>query len=149
TASSSHADEWSRVLRWHDVRGNIHLQVIPMEHVGDSNAYRQELKRQGLLVAEKRGIDRLAEYIMFNVPNSHVRLVGRPGWEETGKIYVLPDGAICTGSLGEEVLFYAPRIGEHFYAVQGTLPEWREHVGSKAIANSRLLLAISTCFAAP
>ena len=40
-------------------------------------------------------------------------------------------------------------MGEHFYAVQGTLPEWREHVGSKAIGNSRLLLAISTAFAAP
>ena len=150
TASSSQADEWGRVLRWRDVRGNVHVQVVPMEHVGDSTVYRQELKRQGLLIREKRrGRDLLAEYITFSVPKSHVRLASRTGWEEPGKIYVLPDGAICAGSLGDEVLFHAPGMGEHFYAVRGTLPEWREHVGSKAIGNSRLSLAISTAFAAP
>ena len=106
TASSSEADDWSRVLRWRDVRGNVHIQVVPLEHVGDSNVYRQELKRQGLLVAEKAGgRDLLARYITFSVPRKHVRLVNRTGWEDLGKIYALPHGAICADSPGQTRCF--------------------------------------------
>jgi uncharacterized protein (DUF927 family) len=122
-----------------------------MEHVGDSNVYRQELKRLGLLVAEKvGGRDLLARFIMFSVPRKHARLVNRPGWEDLGKIYALPHGAICADSPGtDEVLFYAPGMGEHFYRVSGTLPEWQQQVSLMASGNSRLLFALSVGFAGP
>jgi uncharacterized protein (DUF927 family) len=151
TASTYLGNDWSRVLRWQDVRGNSHVQIMPMEYVGESSAYRQELKRQGLLVPEKvRGRDLLANYIMFSVPQSHVRLASRPGWEENGKIYVLPDGAICANSSGsDEVLYHASGPGEHFYRTNGTHDEWNLHVSTKAIGNSRLLFAMSTSFAGP
>jgi hypothetical protein len=151
TASSSDADDWGRVLRWRDVRGNVHIQVVPMEHVGESNVYRQELKRQGLLVAEKvGGRDLLARYITFSVPQKHARLVSRTGWEHLGKIYALPHGAICSDCPGaDEVLFYAPGMGEHFYRVSGTLDEWRQQISLMASGNSRLMLALSVSFAGP
>jgi uncharacterized protein (DUF927 family) len=151
TAASSKADDWSRVLRWRDVKGNTHIQVVPMEHVGDSNVYRQELKRLGLLLPEKgRGIDLLAQYIAFTVPRRHARLVNRTGWEAPGKIYALPDGAICADSPGaDEVLFYAPGMGEHFYRVSGTLTEWQQQVSLVARGNSRLVFALSVSFAGP
>jgi uncharacterized protein (DUF927 family) len=151
TAASSKADDWGRVLRWRDVQGNTHIQVVPMEHVGDSNVYRQELKRGGLLLPEKgRGIDLLAQYITFSVPRKHVRLANRTGWEDLGKIYALPYGAICSDSAGAgEVLFYAPGMGEHFYRVSGTLTEWQQQVSLVASGNSRLVFALSVSFAGP
>jgi uncharacterized protein (DUF927 family) len=151
TASSRQADNWSRLLRWRDLRGNVHIQVLPMEHVGDTNLYRSELKRQGLLVPEKvRGRDLLAAYIMFSVPESHVRLAAQTGWEEKGIIYVLPDGAICADSPEcGEVLYHPPGAVDHLYGVKGSHEEWKQCVSSKAIGNSRLQFAMSVSFAGP
>jgi len=69
-ASSAQADNFGRLLRWHDVRGNEHLQVINLEHVVDSSVYRRELVDRGLMVAQKsRGRDLKADYIQFSVRN--------------------------------------------------------------------------------
>jgi uncharacterized protein (DUF927 family) len=146
-ASTSRSEDFGRLVKWRDVLGGTHTQVIPTELIADSGALRRELLRLGLVIREKRR-ELFADYVLNSIPRSHVRLSSRTGWEENGRIYVLPDETIAAEGVGD-VRYHAPGAGEHFYRVSGTLAEWRQNVSTKVIGNSRLLLALSTCFAGP
>ena len=68
------------------------------------------------------------------------------GWH--GKQFVLADGAISEP--GEDgVIFQPGHDGDHSYNVAGTLKDWTENVGTLCRGNSRLILAVSACFAGP
>ncbi len=51
--------------------------------------------------------------------------------------------------MGEQVIFQANGAVDHALREAGTIEGWQENVGRYCVGNSRLLLAVSTAFAAP
>lgn len=78
----SSSNEWGRLLEWNDRDGICHRWAMPTELLqGDGLAMRQELARQGLIMApDKRSRDLLACYIqIWKVGKRAVALTGRAG----------------------------------------------------------------------
>ncbi|GAB4069570.1 DUF927 domain-containing protein [Ancylobacter sonchi] len=51
--------------------------------------------------------------------------------------------------MGERIILQTNGAVDHALREAGTLEQWQEHVGRYAVGNSRLVLALSTAFAAP
>ncbi|MFM0053629.1 DUF927 domain-containing protein [Caballeronia grimmiae] len=118
---------------------------MPMELLkGDGADVRGELARLGLdLAPGYKPRNKLLEYITNARPDARARCVARTGWHQ--HVFVLPERTI--GQASERVLFRSDTFQRH-YSQAGTLADWQANVARYCIGNSRLLLAVSTAFAA-
>ena len=141
----SSSNEWGRLLEWKDRDGICHRWAMPTELLqGDGLAMRQELARQGLIMApDKRSRDLLACYIQIWKVGKRARCVDRPGWH--GDVYVLPSCAI--GQKDEIVVFQNSGGLEPAFSQSGSSDDWKTHVAALAQGNSRMVFAICTAFA--
>ena len=139
-------EAWGRLLAFEDREGRRHEWAMPMELLrSDGAELRGELLRLGLIFATgPRARQRLADYIAQERPADFARCVERTGWHDG--VFVLPHRTFGEGA--ERVLFQAETTAGHAFSERGTLAEWRAHVAAHCIGNSRLLLAVSTGFAA-
>jgi putative DNA primase/helicase len=94
-----------------------------------------------------RAFDSLLEYLLGADPKERVRSVSTVGWH--GSTFVLPDETFGGSADGERVILQNGERIEHAFKVAGSVADWRETVAARAEGNSRLLLAISSAFAAP
>ncbi len=142
-------DDWGRLLEIVDPDGNRHRWAMPLSMLaGSGEALRAELLSLGLQPepgASRKWKDWLIEYLFAVDPTARARCVDRIGWH--GGAYVLPDETIGAEN-HEEILLQSGERTDHALNIAGTLAEWQAHVATPALGNSRLVLAISTGFAA-
>jgi uncharacterized protein (DUF927 family) len=122
---------------------------MPMELLAsDTGAVRAKLLGEGLpFITTNTGYrERFAEYLQRAPVNRRVLCVPRIGWQDGA--YVLPDVAFGAKD-GEEILYQPSDQSAHNWKVQGTVGDWRNHVGVFCSGNSRLVLAVSCTFAGP
>lgn len=137
--------EWGRLLEWSDDDGKTHRWAMPLESLeGDGVEVRRELVRQGLRTSS--GISERAlitTYIKESPINLRACCVQNLGWH--GNVFVTPEGSI--GHSDELMVFQNSHSIEPACSTSGTANDWRDHVASLAVGNSRLAFAISTAFA--
>ncbi len=139
---------WGRLLVFSDADGTEHRWAMPMSLLaGSGDELRAELLRQGLIVSTNNDARRrLVDYIQEAKPQQHARCVLRTGWFNGSGIFVFPHRAL--GDALEPILFQADSLDANPYRTHATLEEWREHVSSLCVGNSRLAFAVSAGFAA-
>jgi uncharacterized protein (DUF927 family) len=133
------------LLEFQDRHGSPQQWAMPLELLEEQREYRKALRRLGL-VMNSAARDPLQRYLDVCHAEERARCVDRVGWY--GAAYVLPDTTL--GDPGSErlVLQNLDHRSEG-YRQSGTLESWRETIAFACVGNSRLLLAVSTAFAAP
>ena len=149
-----HSVNWGLLLRWLDPDNCLHQYAMPWRALGGSrDEVWRELLDQGLRISPLPGSrNKLAEYLSTVYVDNRARAVSRIGWHVEGKCaaFVLPDttyGEIDT--CGGKVLWQSESRVETAYNVVGNQEDWRDAVAIRCIGNSRLVLSVSTAFAAP
>ncbi len=138
---------WGILLRWRDPDGREREWAMPRSILaGDGTEARRALLDGGLYVGSgTKARNLLTQFLTGVHVEQRAKAVSAIGWY--GSAYVFPDGAIGkTG--GERSILQTSGAFEHAYYEKGALAEWRDNVARYAVGNSRLLLAISTAFAA-
>ena len=138
-------DNHGHLLEFRDRHGQPQQWAMPLELLEEQREYRKVLRRLGL-VMNSSAQKALQQYLDVCHAEARARCVDRIGWH--GAAYVLPDTTI--GDPGEErlVLQTLDHKSEG-YRQAGTLDGWRTEIAARCVGNSRLLLAVSTGFAAP
>jgi putative DNA primase/helicase len=139
--------DWGRLLVFRDPDGHVHrfnAQMRLLSSGGDGIL--SELMGRGLHVAQGLGTKRLIiDFFQSSTPSQRARTVNKTGWH--GEQFVLPEQVIGTGT--EMLLYQQESLASHAYRCQGSLLEWQQQVARPCVGNSRLVLAVSTAFAAP
>jgi uncharacterized protein (DUF927 family) len=145
--NSDTGDFWGILLRWCDADGRPHEWAMPRTMLASDGAEIQRvLFDRGLDAATGTKARALLVRCLAGVQiNERVNAVGSTGW--CGSAYVLPDGTIGRED-GDRVILQTAGAVDHEYKVKGSLQSWRDNVARLAVGNSRLVLAISTGFAA-
>ena len=144
---------WGCLLEWTDLEGREHQWAMPSAMMaGDGTDIRARLLDGGLFLAPgRKAREMLAAYLGRSGPAERVRVVPRLGWHDlpTGRVFVLPDGAIGETGAGR-VMLQTERPDALPPLVQaGTLAAWQKAVARLAVGNSRLAFSLSIAFAAP
>lgn len=142
-------EDWGRLLEIVDRDGNRHLWAMPLAlTAGSGEGLRSELLRLGLEIEPRRDARAwLFEYLITADPAQRVQCVTRIGWH--GETYILPDQTFGKVDDGDQVILQSGEKLDHAFNQAGTLTEWQDQVAKPALGNSRLVMAISTAFAAP
>lgn len=139
-------ENWGRLVRITDRDAHVKEWAMPMPMLaGEGREYREQLLSLGLEIAPGNfGKGALHEYIATARPGQKARCVDRMGWH--GQIYI---GASETwGSASERHVLQRSSARDHVYGQRGSLVGWQDKVARYAVGNTRLVLAISTAFAA-
>ncbi len=141
----NHSENWGRLLEFYDADGQLHTWAMPMEMLkGSGEDIKGELLRLGLEIAAGNKIrNLLMAYILSSNPDTRARCINRTGWHDS--VFVFPNQTI--GDKGEHV-FFQSEVQSKDYQQAGTLNDWRDQVATLCSGNSRLVLAVSSAFAA-
>lgn len=138
---------WSRVLEFKDLDNQIHRWSMPMEMLSaDGRELRVELLNQGVTIGSNQKSKNLLKTLIqdSNVSRRFVN-VSQVGWHDG--VYVLPDRMF--GKANEEYVLQSSSSVDIDYSCSGDLNSWKNSISYYCQNNSRLVLAISTAFAAP
>ncbi len=138
---------WGVLLRWSDPDGRAREWAMPRSILATDGAdVRRVMLDGGLYVgAGTKARNLLVNFLTGVHVEARARAVSATGWY--GQAFVLPDGAIGQQN-GERVILQTSGTVDHAFNVRGTLEDWKTQVARYAAGNSRLVLAISTAFAA-
>ncbi len=138
---------WGVLLRWCDPDGRAREWAMPRSILATDGAdVRRVLLDGGLYVgAGTKARNLLVNFLTGVHVEARARAVSATGWY--GAAFVLPDGAIGKPN-GERAILQTSGAVDHAFNVRGTLDQWKDEVARYAVGNSRLVLAISTAFAA-
>jgi len=141
---------WGLLCEFDDPDRAPHRVIIPAALFrGDGAEVAGLLLDQGLRIAP-RGRPALVEYLQTASPKARARVTQRTGWHEAGPdgaAFVLPGGAI--GPNAGAWIYESEGGPVHTFAMRGNLNEWQREVARLCGGNSRLLFAVSVCFASP
>jgi putative DNA primase/helicase len=144
-----HGKNWGRILEFRDKDGTLQQCYMKMQDLKrDGDDVVDVLLSRGLSIAPgKKARLRLVEYIQNSQPeNLHkARSTEMTGWH--GNRFVLPDEVLGDGD--ETIIYQGRQTEARAYDRQATAEDWQANVGRLCIGNSRLVLAVATCFAAP
>ena len=137
---------WGVLLGWNDHDGRYHQHPIARAMLaGDGTDARRILLDGGLhLAPARKARDRLNSFLGSVRSPERARATGRIGWHDD--VFVLPDE--CIGASDEVLLLQQSGSTSHCFRQSGSLNQWQDTVARLAVGNSRLMLAISTAFAA-
>jgi uncharacterized protein (DUF927 family) len=145
------AKNWGLGVSFPDPDGMVHYLVIPKRALlGEGNDALRLLIDEGLRVAAgKPSAARLVEYLATANPSERIRTTTRTGWHgnDEGRVFVLADAAYGASVEPWFLDCDAPTVNP--FTIKGSVEDWREHVASLCVGNSRLLFAVSVMFAAP
>ena len=139
---------WGVLLHWEDHDGRDHELALPRAMLaGDGADARKTLLDGGLYIAPGRKAREFLNAFLLSVRSSvRARATNRMGWHD--RSFVLPGG--CFGVQGSDRLLLQGSVAvEHAFTTRGSLEDWNREVAQYARGNSRLLVAISSAFAAP
>ena len=139
---------WGVLLRWDDHDGREHKYGLARSMLaGDGMEARRILLDAGLNVSPvRKAREKLNSFLGTVRSPERARATSRIGWHDN--VFVLPDGAIGTSAINELFLLQQTGSLKHAFRKRGTLFDWQENVAKLAPGNSRLVLAVSTAFAA-
>ena len=140
-------EAWGRLLVVLDRDGVTHSWAMPMALMaGAGDEYRRELLHRGFVLQPTPAARKwLAEYLVMWQPSVRVRCVERIGWH--GSTFVLPERTYGADAGERTVLQTGGAVPQ--LKLMGTLAGWQREIGAHACGNTRLVMAISTAFAAP
>ena len=141
---------WGLLCELQDPDGRRHGVTVPHRTLKGEGAAALELFMDRGLVPLAGKDKFLVEYLREAKPDKRARTIPRIGWHGTGEaaVYALPEQVF--GARDGEVWLYepeGPRLNP--FKTQGTLDDWRRHVGELTTGNSRLVFACSVAAAAP
>ncbi len=137
------SESWGRLLELTDKDGTEHRFALPMSMLtGQPSEYLKPLVNKGLTYDNEQK-NHLHRYLSEANPINMARCVDKTGWFK--RIFVLPNEVI--GETDETIIFQSNSSMPKGFEESGTLDEWREHVSSLCIDNSRLLFGVSVAFA--
>lgn len=143
----SSSENWGRLLKFSDPDHHLHCPVIPMEMLkGNGDEVKGLLLNLGLMIEPGNRAKQLLLAYISNSSNGveeRARCVSHTGWYEN--VFVLPDQTIGDA---DELIVYQGEYSAKDYQQLGSLIEWRDHIAKFCSGNSRLLLAVSSAFAA-
>lgn len=141
---------WGLLVEFFDPDKTLHRVIVPAALFrGDGAEVAGLLLDQGLRIAP-RGKPALIEFLQTASPKGRARVTQRTGWHDAGPegaAFVLPGGAI--GPNAGAWIYESEGGGASTFALRDNLKAWREEVASLCGGNSRLLFAVSVCFASP
>lgn len=141
---------WGLLVKFADPDGLAHSVIVPAALFrGDGFEVAGLLLDAGLRIAPK-GRPALIEYLQTASPSERARVTQRTGWHEAGPdgaAFVLPGGPI--GPNAGAWIYESEGGPVHTFAMRGNLNEWQREVARLCGGNSRLLFAVSVCFASP
>lgn len=141
---------WGLLVEFFDPDKTLHRVIVPAALFrGDGAEVAGLLLDQGLRIAP-RGKPALIEFLQTASPKGRARVTQRTGWHDAGPdgaAFVLPGGAI--GPNAGAWIYESEGGAPSTFALRDGLKYWREEVASLCSGNSRLLFAVSVCFASP
>jgi putative DNA primase/helicase len=141
---------WGLLVEFFDPDRALHRVIVPMALFrGDGAEVAGLLLDQGLRIAP-RGRPALIEYLQTASPKARARVTQRTGWHDAGPdgaAFVLPGDAI--GPNAGAWIYESEGGPVHTFAMRGNLNEWQRELARLCGGNSRLLFAVSVCFASP
>ena len=141
---------WGLLVEFFDPDKTLHRVIVPAALFrGDGAEVAGLLLDQGLRIAP-RGKPALIEFLQTASPKGRARVTQRTGWHDAGPegaAFVLPGGAI--GPNAGAWIYESEAGAPSTFALRDGLKYWREEVASLCSGNSRLLFAVSVCFASP
>ncbi|MDR9499734.1 MAG: DUF927 domain-containing protein [Hydrogenovibrio sp.] len=143
-----HNRNWGRVLEFEDMEGHHKRWTMPMEMLaGRGEILHSTLLNMGLnLSTSTKAKNLLAQFIQACTGQTIAVCVDRIGWFD--ECYVLPDRTLGD-TKGKQILLQTEHPDSLGFSQGGTLTQWRDHVASYAVGNSRLAFAISASLTAP
>lgn len=137
-----HAGNFGRLLYFIDPDGNEKRWAMPASLLsGDKATYESYLRDQGVDIFHSKHL----HTYLASKSDKRVLVVSRTGWHKGAFIFADE----CIGSDdGEEIFHQSPEGGNHLMQAAGTLEEWKRNIAAYCVGNSRLILAVSTGFAA-
>ncbi|MGI2000120.1 DUF927 domain-containing protein [Shewanella frigidimarina] len=137
------SESWGRLLELTDNDGTEHRFALPMSMLtGQPSEYLKPLVNKGLTYSNEQR-NHLHQYLSGANPINMARCVDKTGWFK--RIFVLPNEVI--GETDETIIFQSNSTTPKGFEASGTLDDWKEHVSSLCIDNSRLLFGTSVAFA--
>lgn len=141
---------WGLLVEFFDPDKTLHRVIVPAALFrGDGAEVAGLLLDQGLRIAP-RGRPALVEFLQTASPKGRARVTQRTGWHDAGPegaAFVLPSGAI--GPNAGAWIYESEGGAPSTFALRDNLKYWRAEVASLCSGNTRLLFAVSVCFAAP
>ena len=141
---------WGLLVEFFDPDRALHRVIVPMALFrGDGAEVAGLLLDQGLRIAP-RGRPALVEYLQTASPKARARVTQRTGWHDAGPdgaVFVLPGDAI--GPNAGAWIYESEGGPVHTFAMRDSLNQWQNEVARLCGGNSRLLFAVSVCFASP
>lgn len=136
---------WGSLLEFPDYDGMMHQWLMSASLLaGDGKECRSNLLSMGLRISSSNAAkSRLLEYIQSVHTDTRVLCADKIGWYNG--TYVLPDR--CIGSSNEKVVFQNPSSEPNTFKQNGTVEEWKKHIGQYCVGNSRLVFVVSAAFA--
>ena len=142
-----HDNNYGRLLSWETIKTKkCHKWYMPACLLGsDGREIFDKFLSEGIEInSNKKAKQKLLEYISISSPQHKLTLVERTGWYKSH--FVLPNKIYPSNN--ELILRSSNNIDRQF-ETSGSLADWQENIAKYAKNNSRLILALSTAFAAP
>ena len=132
---------WGRIVRLTDPSGVIRTIVLPMSEIVTSpeNTLRKLIDHGLQLASYGHSKHQVLQYLTESSSTTYAKVVKKCGWD--GACYVLK-GAVLGDSRGE-IFILENNFSEPSLQEQGTLEEWKEHVGKLCEDQPLLQLALA------
>lgn len=132
---------WGKIIKLVDPIGEIHTLVLSMADMcTNTDATFRKLMSYGLqLSSYKFSKNLLLEYLTTFSPNVFATLAKKSGW--IGSCYIIKDAVF--GNVKDELYIMDDAEYESPLQVQGSLEEWKEHVGKMCEGQMLLMLGVS------
>lgn len=137
-------NDFGLLLRFKNPHGKWREWACPMHLLkGSGEELRGELLHMGVRIdPQKRGL--LNQWAMSRYPKRRVTACSSTGWHGNG-LFVMPSRNIGTG----DAIFQSEHIGSNPYTEGGSIERWRTGIGTMAVGNPVLQLAICSALAGP
>jgi uncharacterized protein (DUF927 family) len=141
-------ESFGRLIEFRDLDGRVRQEAIEdRERQGSGDALRARLAGLGFeMSTHPEGRRLFLDLLRRWTPAKRARSTSRTGWTPDGAAYVLPDRVLGDGP---EPVILSTEGERPAFGTRGTLGDWTATVARRCIGNSRLILAVSTAFAAP
>lgn len=140
-------ENYGRLIEWRDSQNRLHRWAMPIEFLHSTGSKLAEyLASKGLeIMPSRKHHEKLAFYIATAQADKTFISTDKIGLH--GGCFILPDETF--GDAENEIIYQTEFDGHHNFKTAGTLEEWQQNISQYCRNNSRLLLAVSSAFAAP
>ncbi len=140
-------ENYGRLLEWRDSQNRLHRWAMPVGFVHSTGSKLAEyLASNGLdITPSRKHHEKLALYIATAKTKKTFISTDKIGLH--GECFILPDETF--GKAENEIIYQTEYDGHHNFKTAGTLENWQQYISRYCPNNTRLLLAVSSAFAAP